>query len=94
MFEAIWTSLKEWNTRVSERAKLQHAYVVIAIIAVLVAGLVSLLDAPAGRSLLNIALAAIIIYFVNAVVWGVVNSAVTSRFDVATKPHGNGTKRS
>jgi hypothetical protein len=67
--------LNNWRTR-NDRVKLQHAYLAIAFISIVVSGIVGLLNSSVGRKLAYISLAAIVIYLVNAVIWALVNSSV------------------
>ena len=79
MFNALYDALLEWNRTSNERQKMQHAYLTIVIIAVIVAGLVSLVDAQAGQNLLLVSLVAGGIFLVNAVLWSLLESVVVTR---------------
>lgn len=63
-----------WINDTDERAKLQHAYLAIAVVVVLISGILSLLDAPLGRNMVGIAVGALFIFIVNAVVWALLYS--------------------
>lgn len=79
MIKALYNALLEWYRSTDDRQKLQHAYVVILIVSLLVAGLVSLLDGPTGQDLLMITSAAGGIFLANAVVWSLLDSIVLGR---------------
>lgn len=59
MFEVLKDSLNNWNAQKSERQKLQHAYLVLTVIIVLIAGIVSLFDGNLGHNIVLLALLAI-----------------------------------
>jgi hypothetical protein len=79
MFNTLYNALLEWNRTTSERQKLQHAYATIAVLVVLIAGLVSLLDSQAGQDLLVVSIAAAGIFLVNAVLWSILDSVVVAK---------------
>lgn len=80
MIEALKDMLTQWNAAHSERAKLQHTYVALVILGVVVAGLVALLNYDASRAILRACFAAIGILVANAIVWALLSSMVLSRF--------------
>ena len=79
MFNALYNSLLEWNRTSNDREKLQHLYLLIVVLSVIVAGIVSLVDNTAGQDLLVITLAAGAIFIVNAVLWSLLDSTVVAR---------------
>ena len=79
MFNALYNALLEWYRNSDDRQKLQHTYFVLAVFSVLVAGVVSLVDAQSGQDLLFITLAAGAIFLVNAVVWSLLESTLLAR---------------
>lgn len=79
MFNALYNAVLEWNRNTDDREKLQHAYLVVAIVVLLVAGLVSLLDSEVGQNMLVVSLAAGAIFLVNTVVWSLLDSVVIAR---------------
>ena len=85
MFEEIKASVNRWNSNTSERQKLQHAYLAITVLSILVAGIASLIDANTGHNLTFIALIAILGFLCNAIVWNLLNSAVISRLSSKAK---------
>ena len=85
MLREFISSLSHWNTTTTERQKLQHSYLVIAVIAILTAGLVSLVSAKQGHTVARIALFAIGSFLANAVVWNLLNSALISKLPTKQK---------
>lgn len=88
MFESIKETLVTWNTKNDERAKLQQAYIAIAFVMLIVAGLIGLLNRDLGQNLLLIAIISAGMFLVNAVVWSLLQSALFARLTVrrATSP--------
>lgn len=76
MLQTIKDMLADWNNSHSERAKLQHAYLALSLIGIVVAGLVGLLDYDASRAILRVCFAGIGIFAVNAIVWALLFSLV------------------
>jgi hypothetical protein len=79
MIQAVRDLLVEWNAGRSERVKLQHAYVVISLLGIVVAGLVGLLNYDASRTILRVCFAGLGIFAINAVAWALLSSLVLSR---------------
>lgn len=79
MFSALYNAIIEWNRNTNERQKLQHAYIVIAIAVLLIAGLVSLIDSQSGQDLLNVSLFAAAIFIVNTLIWSLMDSMVVTK---------------
>ena len=84
MIESIKSFLNDWNISKSEREKLQHFYLLIAVIVVLVSGIVSLLNSKLGHKIALVALFAILVFLANAFVWNLLQSSVVSK--LAGKP--------
>jgi hypothetical protein len=76
---------RNWINDTNERAKLQHAYLAITIAVVLASGIISLFDAPVGRTFVGVAVGALLIFVINAVMWALLHS-VTTRLSPPTKP--------
>lgn len=85
MFQDFMQSLGRWNSSTTERQKLQHTYLVVAVIVILLAGIVSLLNADQGHRLASVALIAIGAFLANAVIWNLLNSAVLSKLNTRPK---------
>jgi hypothetical protein len=72
--------LRDWNATYSERAKLQHAYLVVSLAGIVLAGLVGLLNYDASRAILRICFAGLGIFLVNAVGWALLFGLVLNKF--------------
>jgi cell division protein FtsW (lipid II flippase) len=79
MFSTLYNAILEWNRNTDDRQKLQHAYLTITIVIVLVAGLISLLDSQAGQDMLIVSVGAGAIFLVNAVLWSILDSVVIAK---------------
>lgn len=79
MIQTLKDLLIQWNDKYSERAKLQHAYVVLSLAGIVVAGLVGLLDYNASRAILRVCFAGLIIFGVNAIGWALLFSLVVNK---------------
>lgn len=79
MFNTLYNALLEWNRTSDDRQKLQHTYLVAVVLSVVIAGLVSLIDAQSGQDLLIVPIVAGGIFLVNAVVWSILDSTVIAR---------------
>jgi len=75
----IKEALIKWNSSTSERQKLQHAYLAITIVIILIAGIVSLVNSNVGHKLTLIALVTIVIFIINGIVWSLLTSIIGSR---------------
>jgi hypothetical protein len=71
--------LSDWNAAYSERAKLQHAYLVAAVVGIVIAGLVGLLNYDASRAILRVCFAGLGIVLVNAIAWALLYSFVINK---------------
>jgi hypothetical protein len=79
MIQSIKDFLITWNADRNERAKLQHAYIVVALATIVIAGLVGLVDDAAGKFLVSIALFALGAFVANVVVWAMLYSLVITK---------------
>jgi cell division protein FtsW (lipid II flippase) len=84
MFESIKSYLNNWNVSKSERQKLQHTYLLIAVIVVLVSGIISLLNAKLGHRIVLVAVFAVLAFLANALVWNLLQSSVIAK--LVSKP--------
>ncbi|HEX6257911.1 MAG TPA: hypothetical protein VFZ48_00355, partial [Candidatus Saccharimonadales bacterium] len=57
---------------------LQHVYLMIAAVLLVVAGLASLLNSELGHTLVAYSLGALGIFTINAVVWAIIYTAINS----------------
>lgn len=79
MFESMKETLATWNTKTSERAKLQHAYIVIAALLLVTAGIVGLLNRDLGQNILAVAIISAAMFLANAIAWSLLQSALLVR---------------
>lgn len=73
--------IEEWNQRTSERSKLQHAYVALAVTTLVVAGLVGLVDYDTGQKLVALAMVCAGVFIVNAIAWALLSGLVLVRIN-------------
>ena len=71
--------LGDWNATHSERAKMQHAYLAVSLVGIVIAGLVGLLDYDASRAILRVCFAGIGIFAINAIAWALLFSLVVNK---------------
>lgn len=76
MYSSLKQSLAVWAETTSDRVKLQHAYVAIAIALVIAAGVLGLLNRSIGQQVLAVAIAAAAVFLINGVVWALLQSLV------------------
>ncbi len=79
MLDSLKVFLQTWNKNNDDRAKLQHAYFVAALLVLLVAGLASLVNSELGQRLLMVAAILAGLFFANAVSWALLQSFVIQR---------------
>lgn len=79
MYENVKKALIAWNSSSSQRQKLQHTYLASALLVVVVAGVVSLVEPEAGQDMVRLAVFALMVFLANAVVWNLLQSVVLSR---------------
>ncbi len=76
MIQSIREMLIQWNVDNSERVKLQHAYLVAAIVGIIVAGLVGLLNREVSQIIVGVSLISLGIGLANVLVWALLYSLV------------------
>ncbi len=76
MITSLYVLLQDWRESTNDRQKLQQAYVVGGVALLIIAGLIGLVDYSLGQLLLQIALIAIAIFFINAIVWALLTAFV------------------
>lgn len=79
MIDAIKDMLVKWNSTYNERAKLQHAYIMLVLAGIILAGLVGLLNYDASRTILRVCFAGLGIVVANAIIWALLSSMVLAR---------------
>lgn len=85
MFEVLIASINNWNATKSERQKLQHAYLVLAVVIVLIAGVSALFDATLGHNIVKLALLALATFIVNAIGWNLLKSFLLDKLSKKPK---------
>jgi len=85
MFEALTVSIDKWKTTKNERQKLQHAYLVLVAVIVLLAGIISLFDAALGHTVVKLALVAGGAFLVNAIAWNLLQSSIIEKLPTKSK---------
>lgn len=88
MYESLKTTLNTWNSTTTDRNKLQHTYVMLAIVLLVAAGVMGLLNQDLGKQILAAAIAAAGVFLINAVAWALLQSFVLLRL----KPTSNRVK--
>ncbi len=79
MQDVIKQVYASWSSEKNQRRKLQQAYVIVASILAVLAGVVTLLNDGLGKKLLMVAAGTIFVFFVNAIMWALVEAFVSSR---------------
>lgn len=77
--QAIKEMLINWNASRGEREKLQHAYVAVALVGLVIAGLVGLLNDSLSSLIVQVCLIAVGVFLCNVVVWALLYSLVITR---------------
>ena len=81
MLESIKENLNSWNRTENERDKLQHLYMAVAILLLIAAGVLGLLNQNLGQQVLAVAIVSAGVFIVNAVSWALLQSFVLNRLD-------------
>ena len=76
MIQSIREMLIQWNAEHSERVKLQHAYLVAAIVGIIIAGLVGLLNREVSQIIVGVSLISLGVGLANVLVWALLYSLV------------------
>lgn len=69
MFKHLENFLIDWKRETTDRQKLQSVYLAVAVAVLVIAGLISLIDADLGQKISFIAGFAFMGFIANAVVW-------------------------
>lgn len=77
--ELIHSFLREWNKESNERAKLQRAYIALVAVIIVIAGLITLVNADLGHLIVSLAGFLALACFTNAVLWALLKSFVIDR---------------
>lgn len=76
MIQSFKEMLITWNTEHGERAKLQHAYIIAAVVGIVLAGLIGLLNRELSELIVTISLASVAIWLANVLIWALLYSLV------------------
>ncbi len=79
MYQSAKESLARWDEQTTDRQKMQHTYIAVAVVLLIVAGVFGLLNQPLGQQVLAIAIASAAVFLVNAVAWALLQSFVLLR---------------
>lgn len=74
--EDFTKNLASWNNKTPSFVKLQHAYLVVAFAALIIAGVIGLVNYRLGQSILFLALFAGVIFLANGVLWALIRTFV------------------
>jgi len=87
MIHSFKEMLTQWNAEYGERAKLQHAYLVTAVVGIVLAGLVGLLNRDLSQLVVLVSLASVAVWLANVLAWALLYSLVLVKL-----PKKNGRK--
>lgn len=93
MFTTITASLQEWSDKTDSRQKLQHAYAAAAMLLVLCAGILGLINYDLGQRLLLAAFVCAAAFVFNAVAWALLYSFVLMRIPKKQRAAAKSTTR-
>ncbi len=79
MYESLKLSLVSWNDTTSDRDKLQHLYITSAVVLLVAAGVMGLVNQNLGQQILGAAIGAAALFIINAVAWALLQSFVLLR---------------
>ncbi len=79
MYSTLIEALRQWNKTNDRHAKLQHIYLSLALIILVLAGLIGLVNYGLGQSLLFLSTVALLIFIANAIVWALADSFIVAR---------------
>jgi energy-converting hydrogenase Eha subunit A len=79
MLKYLENFLIDWKKETTDRQKLQSVYLSLAVLTLVVAGVVALVNAELGQYISYVAGMAFVAYLVNAVVWKLVVDSLVER---------------
>jgi MFS-type transporter involved in bile tolerance (Atg22 family) len=79
MMQSLKHFLNEWNSQTNQRIKLQKAYFFFALMATVVAGLVTLINIGVGQYIIMMAAFLAAVYFTNAIAWVFVDALMSKK---------------
>ena len=79
MIQSFKEMLTNWNATHGERTKLQHTYVAVAIVGIIVAGLIGLLNREVSQLIVGVSLLGVGVAIVNEFMWALLYSLVITK---------------
>lgn len=81
MYTALKKFLTSWNDTTSDRDKLQHLYLTVALALLILAGVLGLINHTLGQQILAVSIASAAVFLINAVAWALLQSFVLLRIN-------------
>ena len=85
MFEQIKNNILHWNNVTSDRQKLQHVYLSVTALLIMLAGVMTIFDAAYGHRIAFVAVIALGAFIMNGIVWHLLNSLLMSKLPTRGK---------
>jgi len=79
MIQSFKEMLTNWNANHGERTKLQHTYMAVAVVGIIVAGLIGLLNREVSQLIVGISLLGVGVAIVNEFMWALLYSLVITK---------------
>lgn len=84
MIESVKEVLIRWNSEHAERVKLQHAYLVVSLAGIVIAGLIGLLNRDLSQLIVTASLISLAVWLANVLTWALLYSLVIVKFSKKT----------
>ena len=84
MFESMQEYIRKWNTTKTEREKLQGIFFALGSTIVLLAGLMTFINAEVGYNMVTVGLVLLAVFIINGVSWHLLSSVILSKLN--TRP--------
>ena len=85
MFESVQEYIRKWNTTKTEREKLQSIFFILGSGIVLLAGLMTFINAEVGYGMVTIGLVLLAVFIINGVSWHLLSSIFLSKLTTRSK---------
>lgn len=72
--------IAEWNKDVTDRAKLQHAYIFLIVSSIVIAGITALINPTLGYTIVSFAGFLFLALVANAVIWALLKTFIIDRY--------------
>ena len=79
MYSIMIEALREWSKTNDRHTKLQHTYGMLAILALVAAGLFSLINFELGQLLLSASFILAALFFINVIAWALIDAFLIDR---------------